>query len=78
MTWRSEVEDQVRRKARVGQRFTIDDIYEMDEVMSAKYPNNRHVKATLRDVLQQLRDEGLIEQLGERGTDEAGNYKRIA
>lgn len=44
----------------MGQTFSIEDVYEWEEHFKKIYPNNRHVRETQRDLLQQFRDEGLI------------------
>lgn len=40
--------------------FSIDDIYAHADEFSRLFPRNRHIKEKIRQVLQKLRDEGLI------------------
>jgi len=46
--------------------FTIDDAYSFEEVLSQKHPENRHVRAKIRQQLQILRDLGYL-QFARRG-----------
>jgi hypothetical protein len=56
----------------VGDIYTLDDLFISCEPLAEKrYPNNRHVRAKLRQQLQRLRDLGLVEFLGH------GSYKRL-
>lgn len=59
-TWHSEVKSRIGKEFDVGEHFTIEDVYNWEEQLKRIYPANRHVRATLRDLLQQYRDEGLI------------------
>lgn len=49
------------------QNFNIDEIYAFEGRLQSIYPNNRHVRPKIRQQLQVLRDNGLIEFIG-RGT----------
>lgn len=68
MTWHDEMLDKLGSKYRVGQTFTIEDVYEHEQQMKEMYPKNRHVRETMRDLMQQYRDEGLVR------FDYDGNY----
>ncbi len=47
------------------ERFQLDDVYRVCEpVATAQYPENRHVRAKLRQQLQMLRDVGVVEFMG--------------
>lgn len=52
--------------------FTLNDIYEFENQLKLKYPENNFIKDKIRQQLQLLRDKDLIEFTG-RGT-----YKKIA
>ena len=54
-----------------GRDFTLEQMYEFEEVLAKKYPNNNHIKDKIRQQLQILRDKGLIEFRGR------GNYRKI-
>lgn len=41
--------------------FTIDDAYSFEKILSDKHPENRHVRAKIRQQLQILRDLGYLE-----------------
>jgi len=47
-----------------GERFELVDVYAFEDRLSALYPENRHVRAKIRQQLQVLRDEGYVEFLG--------------
>lgn len=50
--------------------FTLDDIYAFDHHLMALHPGNRNVRPKIRQQLQVLRDNGLIEFLG------SGRYRK--
>jgi len=50
-------------------KFTLEDIYNFEKILSEKYPENNHVKDKIRQQLQFLRDKGYLEFLGN------GKYK---
>lgn len=54
-----------------GRDFTLEQMYEFEEVLAKKYPNNNHIKDKIRQQLQILRDKGFIEFRGR------GNYRKI-
>lgn len=72
MTWRGELKSRIATEFDVGEDFDIDDIYEWEEHFQRMYPGNRHIKATLRDLIQQFRDEGLV-----KFNDWEGSYKLL-
>jgi len=43
--------------------FKTSDLYKFEEEFRSHYPRNRHIRAKIRQVLQQLRDLGLIKHL---------------
>jgi len=51
--------------------FTLQDVYKFEAELKKKYPNNSFVKDKIRQQLQKLRDQGIIEFKGK------GNYKKI-
>lgn len=51
--------------------FSLKDMYQFEEVLKLKYPDNNFIKDKIRQQLQYLRDKGLIEFKGR------GNYKKI-
>lgn len=54
-----------------GKTFKLDDMYKYADVLSIKHPDNHHVKDKIRQQLQILRDNGIIEFVGR------GNYRKI-
>jgi len=59
--WKNEVYAQI---VGIPQPFKLDDVYALAPHFQALYPNNQHINDKLRQVLQQLRDKGLVEFLG--------------
>lgn len=51
--------------------FTLAEIYNFEELLQEKYPNNNYIKPKIRQQLQLLRDKGFIEFLGN------GKYRKI-
>ena len=51
--------------------FTLDQIYRFEELLAEKHPDNHHVKDKIRQQLQMLRDNGIIESTGR------GHYRKI-
>lgn len=52
-------------------RFSLNDMQEFIPNLQKKYPDNKHIEAKIRQQLQDLRDLGLIEFLGN------GEYKKL-
>jgi type II restriction enzyme len=64
--WTADVLARVRR---LNQRmFTLQDMYAFEEELSRLHPENRHVRAKIRQQLQVLRDRGILKFL------EPGHY----
>jgi type II restriction enzyme len=72
VTWDESVKAEVQKRWRVGQTFSLNDVYRLEGHFSKLFPRNDHIPAKLRQVLQNLRDDGMIEFL-----DDRGNYRRI-
>lgn len=51
--------------------FYLNEVYYFNEILEEKHIDNHHIQAKVRQVLQQLRDLGLIEFYGK------GKYKRL-
>ena len=41
--------------------FTLDEVYDFENILYQKHPDNKHVKDKIRQQLQFLRDKGYIE-----------------
>ena len=60
--WTAEV---LRCIAELGrQHFTLQDVYRCERQLALLYPNNRHIRAKIRQQLQLLRDKGIIRFTG--------------
>jgi type II restriction enzyme len=51
--------------------FTLNQVYQFEEMLATKHPKNHHVKDKIRQQLQVLRDKGIIEFNGR------GHYRKI-
>lgn len=51
--------------------FTLEQVYQFEEILATKHPNNNHIKDKIRQQLQVLRDKGIIEFNGR------GQYRKI-
>ncbi|HLS70918.1 MAG TPA: hypothetical protein VK027_04580 [Chitinophagaceae bacterium] len=54
-----------------NQKFTLKEMNNFEFYLKEKYPNNNNITAKIRQQLQDLRDLGLIEFLGN------GEYKKL-
>jgi len=74
--WASDVWACVKKTSTVksadgGETFTLEDIYRHEKHLAKLHPDNRNIRAKIRQQLQVLRDEGFIEFIGR------GVYRRI-
>lgn len=51
--------------------FTLEQMYSFEDLLAAKHPENHHVKDKIRQQLQMLRDNGIIEFEGR------GHYRKV-
>jgi type II restriction enzyme len=72
MAWLEDLDDRIRRKWKVGETFRIEEVYQMESDFARRHPKNRHVRDKLRQLLQYLRDDDVLEFV-----DDAGTYKRL-
>lgn len=63
--------DVLRCVERLYSTFTLENVYTFEDELAAAHPNNRHVKAKIRQQLQVLRDLGLVEFVS------PGVYRRL-
>lgn len=68
-SWRSDVLRLIRRLWRPDQVFSLNDLYTHARALTSNHPDNQNVEAKIRQVLQQLRDQGEITFI-----DNAGHY----
>lgn len=75
MTWKEDVREELIRyqEEQSKQQFRLHDFYDHSEQrLASKHPHNNHVRAKIRQMLQQLRDAGEIEFIDNSGTYETG------
>lgn len=54
-----------------GFEFTLNQMYQFEQILAQKYPNNHHIKDKIRQQLQILRDRGIVEFMGN------GRYRKV-
>lgn len=60
-TWMQAVADELDRHYRPGQEFQLADFYRRaEERLQAMHPNNNRVQDTMRNIMQKLRNSGLL------------------
>ena len=72
MPWDDEVADMICDTFAIGEEFTADQIYTHETYFQRLHPRNHFVQDKLRQVLQHLRDQGMIHFI-----DDRGNYCRV-
>jgi hypothetical protein len=73
MSWRSTLAREIRSNYAVGQIFSLTDLYRRSEsALQKEFPRNTRARATMRNVLQQLRNDGMLAFMDDHGT-----YKRL-
>lgn len=73
MTWKSELKTIIIDHWSVGEEFTVRELYQQAESLGQNHPENRNPQAKIRQALQGLRRESVIELA--RGV---GTYRRRA
>lgn len=74
VTWLNELRVVIRKvQPEVGGKFNLHDLYEFIEEFAAAHPDNRHIRETIRDQLQLLKEYDEVEFV-----DDEGTYRRIA
>jgi type II restriction enzyme len=68
VTWRSEVLAVIRNRWRVGQEFTINELYLLEDEFSRCHPGNKNVRPKIRQTLQSLRRDMIVEFVNNQGT----------
>lgn len=72
MAWKDDVYDVIRQTWEVNQIFTLTDVYKHEDEFSKIHPTNGYISEKIRQVLQNLRDDGVIEFV-----DNDGTYRRL-
>lgn len=67
--WRLETFDCLTRIKE--NQFSLREVYLFEKEIRSKFPENKHIKAKLRQQLQELRDIGIVEFLGH------GSYRKL-
>lgn len=71
MTWKRAARELVERDFERGQAFSLDDAYRFVPELKRRFPDNHHVADKVRQTLQFLRDDGVIDFI-----DDDGHYRR--
>lgn len=70
--WIDELRNVIRERWAVGERFSVEDVYDLSSRFAQLYPSNQHIRDKLRQTLQYLRDQGFLEFINDRG-----EYRRV-
>lgn len=68
MVWKAELYSVIRNNWGDGREFTLLDLYEFESDLEQLHPRNKNVRAKIRQTLQYLRDDRLVEFLDDRGS----------
>jgi hypothetical protein len=71
LPWKDAVRNVVQQLTQ--DEFFLDDVYDYEYEFASAYPKNRHIKEKIRQQLQVLRDEGLIEFV-----NNDGRYRKLS
>jgi hypothetical protein len=72
-TWKSELRKLIERKWKPGECFTFADVYRFEPHFKSLYPTNLHIQAKLYEIMQHLRDDGVVEFV-----DNHGAYRKLS
>ena len=72
MSWLEDLDEQISKRWKIGETFRIEEVYQMEAYFARRHPSNNHVRDKLRQVLQYLRDDDVLEFV-----DDSGTYKRL-
>ncbi|MFW6026459.1 MAG: hypothetical protein ACOCRX_08960 [Candidatus Woesearchaeota archaeon] len=72
IAWKDIVKMVITEKWEVGEEFTYRDMLKFQDQFAKKYPNNSHIPEKISQILQQLRDDDIIQFV-----DYDGTYKRL-
>ncbi len=68
-SWEKDIYEIIENN--MNDEFRLPEIYEYEELLRIKHPNNNNIRPKIRQILQQLRDKGIIKFL------EPGVYKKL-
>ena len=68
-SWQKDVYDVIESK--MNNEFTLREMYEYEDILKQLHPNNNNIRAKIRQILQKLRDKGIIK------FEEPGYYKKL-
>lgn len=68
MVWKYELYAVIRNNWADGKEFTLADLYEFESELGHLHPGNHNLRAKIRQTLQYLRDDRLVEFLDDRGS----------
>jgi type II restriction enzyme len=68
---RSQILSITERIERLDPEFVLNQLYESEAELRARFPSNSHIRPKIRQQLQFLRDAGYLQFLGE------GRYRRV-
>lgn len=72
MNWVAELNGLIHARWKIGDSFTLAQIYEFEANLGRTHPENHHIRDKIRQGLQALRDDGYIWFV-----DGSGHYKLL-
>jgi hypothetical protein len=66
--WKSDVQRYIESRWSIGSGFSLAEIYTDVERFTALHPKNKHVHEKIRQVMQELRKDGLVDFVDNKGT----------
>jgi MoxR-like ATPase len=67
LSWKEDLDKVIKNNWNSDETFTLEEIYKFEDDFQKLYPDNNHVREKLRQTLQKLRDDNLVEFLSDRG-----------
>lgn len=68
MTWKEDIQRLVEQNWRKGAQFNLRDVYAAAGSIRRRHRGNSHPDDKIRQILQELRDEGLLDFVDNQGT----------
>lgn len=68
VTWKQDLLAIIKNHWNIGAEFTIHDLYMFEEELAATHPDNKTIRAKIRQAAQDLRRDLIVEFVDGRGT----------
>jgi len=75
VSWKEDLDKVIKNNWNPAENFTLEEVYKFEDHFQKLYPDNNHIREKLRQTLQKLRDDNLVESLNDRGEYKIINNK---